>query len=317
MKEFYKYFFLFHKVLSKKLFLKKFFIDVIYVLTMLLSFVLPIFLGRIVDNFRNKKALDAFYVYALIYIVVFTLQQITQVMRRAFSLVEGPRFLFERSISSVIKRRNENFVPEKEMDKIFSFEHIFEFFYGTFSMYVFILPVMMILTVGVIILNSWKVGVIALVGFLLAGISSNKKMHKEEKIADQMNKSEYKVSEVFSDLYSGYENIKAYETFPLTFKWLSSALKNLKKAYDLFGKTEILFGLSYELGVILIMTLVIFLLGFQVFVGNLSVGKAIMLVIYIERLQSYSKVYIEDTDYISWVIARAKIAYEQYLKEDA
>lgn len=316
MKDFYKYFILFHRILPTSLFIKKLFIDISYITSMFLSFILPIFLGKIVDNFGKPILLNFFYIFTLIYLTRVILNQISGTTRRIFSTVEAPKYLFKRAISNALKRKDNNFIPEKEMDKIFSFQHIFEFFYRNFTLYVLIVPIMMFLSISMIILNEWEAGVIAILGFIFMWISSNKKMKVEEQAANKMNEAEYDVSETFSDLYSGYEDIKSYETLPITFTWISEALTRLKKSYDLYGKVEIRFGFTYELISILTIPIITFLLGFQVFSGNLSAGKAIMLLVYTERVLDYSKVYIQDTDYISWAIARAKVAYNEYLKEE-
>ncbi|QTA37539.1 ABC transporter ATP-binding protein [Thermosipho ferrireducens] len=316
MKEFYKYFYLFHKLLSPSLFIKKLFIDIAYFISRFLSLMLPIFLGKIVDNFGKREILPSLYAYVFVYSALFLFQQISGINRRTFSIVDGPKYLFEKGISNVLKRKENNFVPEKEMDKIFSFSHIFEFFYATFSLYVLIVPVMMAFSIGMIMLNEWKAGIVAIFSFIFTWMSSNKKMKVEEKAASQMNEAEYSVAETLSDLYSGYEDIRAYETFNLTFRWVEKVLNGLKKAYYLFGKVEVKFGLTYEFVSILTMPIITFILGFEVFSGNLSAGKAIMLLVYAERVQDYSEVYIQDTDYIAWAVARAKVAYKEYLKED-
>jgi ABC-type bacteriocin/lantibiotic exporter with double-glycine peptidase domain len=283
---------------------------------MILSLLLPIFLGKIVDNFGKENALNLFFIFSLIYLSNFILHQISGFFRTTISITHAPRYLFQKALSRTLDTSNIDITPEKEMDKIFSFGHIFEFFYNRFAIFVFITPFLMLFSIAMILVFEWKVGIVAIMGFILMWISSDKKVKTESKIADQMNEAEYKVSETISDLYLGYEDIKSYETIPFTIKWVQSIYNKLVKKYDLYGKTEITYGITYEFLSTLTTPLIILLLGLQVFLGKITPGIAIMLFSYVERIESYSQVFVNDTDYISWAVARAKVAYNEYLKEN-
>ncbi|ABR31493.1 multidrug ABC transporter ATPase [Thermosipho melanesiensis] len=316
MKNFYKYFFIYHRLLPKSFRTKKFFIDLTYTLATILSFVIPFLLGKLIDSFGNSgKTLQIFLIFVLIYLSNFVLQQIEGYFRIIFSISSAPKFLIERSIENILKKGDINIIPEKEMDKIFSFKHIFEFFYNRFSIFVFLLPFLMAFSILILLFFNWKIGIIATFGILITWISANKKVKIEEKVSKQMNESEYKTAETLSDVYSGYEELKSYETVPFTFNWIKDTYNYLVKSYDSFGKVELRFGVTYELLAILTTPLLIVFLSLEVYFGKITPGIALMLFSFAEKLSSFSQVYIHDTDYISWVISRAKVAYNDYLRE--
>ncbi|MBB6061581.1 ABC-type bacteriocin/lantibiotic exporter with double-glycine peptidase domain [Thermosipho japonicus] len=315
MKQFYKYFFTYHKVLSKKLMFKKLFIDICYILSSILSIILPIFLGKIVDSFLNLNLSHSFLVFIFLYVLYFIFSEISSFFRITFYLVDGPKYLFEKAIFTVLKKSDLALNPKKEMDRIFSFEHVFEFFYGSFAIFVFILPFLVFFSSLMIFINSWKVGLLMIFNFFLLLLSSNKKVDAESKISEKMNESEYNVTNTLSDLYSGYEEIRNYNSLFFSLRWLKDGYNSLVKAYDLFGKAELKFGLSYELLSAVLIPITIILISFEVFKGNLTLGVAIMILRYVENVKSYSEVYINDSDYIAWAASRAKDAYDNYLRE--
>ncbi|AEX85258.1 hypothetical protein Marpi_0842 [Marinitoga piezophila KA3] len=316
MKEFYKYFFDFHRLLPKKLFYQKVFLDLLYVSREIINLFIPMIFGKLVNSLGSETVWINLKLFIIVYILRDLIGEGEGLFRTSLNDVSIPAYFYQVSIKNVLKKKD-NISPAKEMDKIFDFRYAYRFFYDSFTLLFALLPLLLVAFTVIIFVQNIVIGVLTIIGAIFLTFSANKKMKEASKASKFMNDSEYNVAAVVEDVLNGYQEIKSFRSFEIPLKWVIDAYKNLKRSYIAYGNVELKYAVTYEIISVLLKPISLLYLGFMIFSGNMQAGNALAIMMYIDYFNDYFSLYLDDMDYISWMVEKAKTAYNKYLKEVA